>query len=117
MNTTKTIVLMVGLTVLLVFLGGAFGGRQGMIYAFIFAFVMNMISYWFSDKIVLRMYSAREATEAEAPMLWGVTHDLALKMNMPMPKVYVIPSDAANAFGASEDPNHAAVAATEGILR
>jgi heat shock protein HtpX len=117
MNTTKTIVLMVGLTVLLVFIGGAFGGRQGMIYAFIFAFAMNMFSYWFSDKIVLRMYNAQEATEAEAPMLWGVTHDLALKMNMPMPKVYVIPSDAPNAFATGRNPNHAAVAATEGILR
>jgi len=117
MNTTKTIILMAGLTVLFVLLGGAFGGRQGMIVAFVFAFVMNMISYWFSDKIVLRMYNAREATEAEAPMLWGVTHDLALKMNMPMPKVYVIPSDAPNAFATGRNPNHAAVAATEGILR
>jgi heat shock protein HtpX len=117
MNTTKTIVLMVGLTVLLVAIGGAFGGRQGMILAFIFAGAMNMFSYWFSDKIVLRMYNAREATEAEAPMLWGVTHDLALKMNMPMPKVYIIPSDAPNAFATGRNPNHAAVAATQGILR
>jgi heat shock protein HtpX len=117
MNTTKTIVLMVALTVLLVFLGGAFGGRQGMIYAFIFALGTNMFSYWFSDKIVLRMYGAREVTEAEAPMLWGVTHDLALKMNMPMPKVYVIPSDAPNAFATGRNPKHAAVAATEGIMR
>jgi len=117
MNTTKTIVLMVGLTVLLVFLGGAFGGRQGMMYAFIFALGMNLFSYWFSDKIVLRMYNAREATEAEAPMLWAVTHNLALKMNMPMPKVYVIPSDAPNAFATGRNPKHAAVAATEGILR
>jgi heat shock protein HtpX len=117
MNTTKTIILMVGLTVLFVFLGGAFGGRQGMIYAFMFALIMNMISYWFSDKIVLRMYNAREVTEAEAPMLWAVTHDLALKMNMPMPKVYVIPSDAPNAFATGRNPSHAAVAATEGILR
>jgi heat shock protein HtpX len=117
MNTTKTIVLMVALTVLFVFLGGAFGGRQGMVIAFIFAIGMNMFSYWFSDKIVLRMYNAREVTEAEAPMLWGVTHDLALKMNMPMPKVYVIPSEAPNAFATGRNPNHAAVAATEGILR
>jgi heat shock protein HtpX len=117
MNTTKTIVLMVGLTVLLVFLGGAFGGRQGMIFAFIFALATNMFSYWFSDKIVLRMYGAQEATEAEAPMLWGVTHDLALKMNMPMPKVYVIPSDSPNAFATGRNPKHAAVAATRGILR
>jgi len=108
---------MVGLTVLLVFLGGAFGGRQGMIMAFVFALAMNMFSYWFSDKIVLKMYNAQEATEAEAPMLWGVTHDLALKMNMPMPKVYVIPSDAPNAFATGRNPKHAAVAATQGILR
>src|SRR5205823_14918489 len=117
MNTTKTIILMIGLTVLLIFVGGAFAGRQGIIIAFMFAMAMNMFSYWFSDKIVLRMYNAKEATEAEAPMLWGVTHDLALKMNMPMPKVYLIPSDAFNAFATGRNPNHAAVAATEGILR
>ncbi len=117
MNTTKTVVLMTALTVLLVFVGGAFGGRQGMIIAFIFAGAMNMFSYWFSDKLVLRMYNAQEATEADAPKLWGVTHDLALKMNMPMPKVYVIPSDSPNAFATGRNPNHAAVAATEGILR
>jgi len=117
MNTTKTIVLMAGLTVLLVLIGGAFGGRQGMILAFIFAGAMNMFSYWFSDKLVLRMYNAQEVTEAEAPMLWAVTHDLALKMNMPMPKVYLIPSDSPNAFATGRNPNHAAVAATEGILR
>lgn len=117
MNTTKTIVLMVGLTVLLVFLGGAFGGRQGMIYAFIFAFVMNMGSYWFSDKIVLSMYHSKQVTEAEAPVLYGVTQNLAMKMNMPMPKVYVIPSDAPNAFATGRNPSHAAVAATEGIMR
>ena len=113
MNTTKTIVLMIGLTVLLIFVGGALGGRQGLIFAFVFAMAMNMFSYWFSDKIVLRMYNAQEATEAQAPMLWAVTHDLALKMNMPMPKVYVIPSDAPNAFATGRNPNHAAVAATE----
>src|SRR5882762_10252541 len=117
MNTTKTIILMIGLTVLLVFVGGALGGQQGVILAFMFAMVMNMFSYWFSDKIVLRMYNAQEATEAEAPMLWAVTHDLALKMNMPMPKVYIIPSDSPNAFATGRNPNHAAVAATEGILR
>src|SRR5579884_650744 len=117
MNTTKTIILMVGLTVLLVFVGGAFGGRQGMIMAFIFAAGMNMFSYWFSDKLVLRMYNAQQATEAEAPMLYGVTRDLATRMNMPMPKVYIIPSEAPNAFATGRNPNHAAVAATQGILR
>src|SRR5437867_7837709 len=117
MNATKTVVLMVGLTVLLVFVGGAFGGRQGMIMAFMFAMVMNMFSYWFSDKIVLRMYGAKEVSEAEAPVLYSVTRDLAMKMNMPMPKVYIIPSDAPNAFATGRNPRHAAVAATEGILR
>src|SRR5579872_4912274 len=117
MNTAKTIILMAGLTVLLVFVGGAFGGRQGMIMAFIFASAMNLFSYWFSDKMVLRMYNAQEVTEAEAPVLYGVTRDLATRMNMPMPKVYIIPSDAPNAFATGRNPNHAAVAATEGILR
>jgi len=117
MNATKTVVLMVGLTVLLVFVGRAFGARQGMIMAFMFAMVMNMFSYWFSDKIVLRMYGAKEVSEAEAPVLYSVTRDLAMKMNMPMPKVYIIPSDAPNAFATGRNPNHAAVAATEGILR
>src|SRR5581483_8917367 len=117
MNTAKTIILMVALTVLLVFVGGALGGRQGMMIAFIFASAMNLFSYWFSDKMVLRMYNAQEVTEAEAPVLYGVTRDLATRMNMPMPKVYIIPSDAPNAFATGRNPNHAAVAATEGILR
>ena len=117
MNTTKTVVLMIVLTVLLVLVGGALGGRQGMIYALMFSVIMNLVSYWFSDKIVLRMYNAREVTEAEAPMLYGVTRDLALRMNMPMPRVYVIPSGAPNAFATGRNPNHAAVAATEGILQ
>jgi heat shock protein HtpX len=117
MNTTKTIALMVVLTVLLVFAGGALGGRQGMIMAFMFASVMNLVSYWFSDKIVLRMYNAREVTDAEAPVLYGITRDLAMRANLPMPKVYVIPSDAPNAFATGRNPKHAAVAATEGILR
>jgi heat shock protein HtpX len=117
MNTTKTAVLMVGLTVLLVMIGGAFGGRQGMMIAFIFAAAMNIFSYWFSDKIVLRMYKAQEVTEREAPVLYGVTRDLAMKMSLPMPKVYVIPSDAPNAFATGRNPKHAAVAATQGIIR
>ena len=117
MNTTKTIILMVGLTVLLVVVGGTIAGQRGMEMAFVFASVVNLISYWFSDKIVLRMYNAREATESEAPVLYGVTRDLATRMNMPMPKVYIIPSEAPNAFATGRNPNHAAVAATEGILR
>jgi len=117
MNTAKTVALMVALTVLLVFIGGAFGGRQGMVYLFIFSMGMNLFSYWFSDKIVLRMYGAREVTEAEAPVLYRVTQELAMKANIPMPKVYLIPSGALNAFATGRNPKHAAVAATEGIVR
>jgi heat shock protein HtpX len=116
MNTVKTWTLMIGLTVLLVLVGGLWG-RNGMILFFVIAMVMNLVNYWFSDKIVLRMYRAREVTEAEAPLLYGVTRDLALKGNIPMPKVYVIPSEALNAFATGRNPQHAAVAATEGILR
>ena len=117
MNTTKTVILMVGLTALLVLAGGAFAGQQGMMIAFVFASAMNLFSYWFSDKLVLRMYSAKEVTEAEAPVLYGVTRDLAMRMNLPMPRVYVIPTDSLNAFATGRNPKHAAVAATEGILR
>ena len=98
MNTAKTAALMVGLTVLLVFAGGALGGQGGMIFAFVFALAMNGFSYWFSDKIVLKMYRAKEATEQEAPVLYDVVRDLALRANMPMPKVYLIPNAAPNAF-------------------
>ena len=117
MNTTKTILLMVGLSVLLVLVGGAFFGRQGTIFAFFVSLLINAVSYWFSDKIVLKMYGARQVTEAEAPLLYSVTQELAVQMNTPMPKVYIIPSDAPNAFATGRNPEHAAVAATEGILK
>ena len=117
MNAAKTAALMTGLTVLLVFAGGALGGRSGMILFFIIAAGMNLFSYWFSDKIVLKMYKAKEVTEGEAPELYGVVRDLAARANMPMPKVYVIPSEAPNAFATGRNPNHAAVAATRGTLR
>ena len=117
MNIAKTAALMTGLTVLLVFAGGALGGRSGMILFFIIAAGMNLFSYWFSDKIVLKMYKAKEVTEGEAPELYGVVRDLAARANMPMPKVYVIPSEAPNAFAPGRNPNHAAVAATRGTLR
>ena len=117
MNTVKTAVLMVGLTLLLVFVGGALWGRNGMLTFFVIAMVMNLISYWFSDKIVLRMYGAREVTEADAPMLYSITRELSNRGHMPMPRVYVIPSDSLNAFATGRNPSHAAVAATEGIVR
>jgi len=116
MNTAKTAALMVGLTVLLVLVGGALGG-QWPIYAFIFAMAMNGFSYWFSDKLVLKMYKAQEVTEREAPEFYGVVRDLAARANLPMPKVYIIPSDGPNAFATGRNPNHAAVAATRGTLR
>lgn len=116
MNTLKTAVLMVGLTILLVLVGGLWG-RNGMLLFFGIAMVMNLVSYWFSDKIVLRMYGAKEVTQAEAPLLYGVTRELAMRGNLPMPKVYMIPSHALNAFATGRNPNHAAVAATEGILQ
>jgi heat shock protein HtpX len=102
---------------LLVVAGGALGGRQGTVIAFTVALVMNVINYWFSDKIVLKMYGARQVTEAESPLLYSVTQELAVRMNTPMPKVYIIPSEAPNAFATGRNPDHAAVAATEGILK
>ena len=116
MNTIKTIALMVGLTVLLVAVGGIWG-RNGMMLFFVIAMVMNLVNYWFSDKIVLAMYGAKEVTEREAPVLYSVTRELASRGQMPMPKVYVIPSGALNAFATGRNPKHAAVAATEGILQ
>ena len=117
MNTVKTAVLMAGLTALLVAVGGLWMGRNGMLAFFGMAMVVNLGSYWFSDKIVLRTYGAQEVTEADAPVLYGVTRQLAEKANIPMPRVYVIPSDALNAFATGRNPQHAAVAATQGILR
>ena len=105
------------LTVLLVFAGSALGGQNGAVMAFIFALIMNGVSYWFSDKIVLRMYRAREASEAEAPMVYNIVADLAMRAKMPMPKVYLIESPSPNAFATGRNPNHAAVAVTTGILK
>jgi heat shock protein HtpX len=116
MNTMKTALLMAGLTALLVAVGGLWG-RNGMMLFFGLAMVMNLVSYWFSDKIVLKMYGAKQVSESDSPVLYGITRELARKANMPMPKVYVIPSDALNAFATGRNPKHAAVAATHGIIR
>lgn len=117
MNSVRTIGLLTLLTLLLVWGGAAMGGKQGMTTALVIAFVMNFVSYWFSDKIVLKMYRAQEATEAEAPTLYRIVRNLSQKAGIPMPKVYIIPDDAPNAFATGRNPRHAAVAATEGILR
>jgi len=117
MNTLKTTFLLTALTLLLLFFGKALGGNSGMMFALVMAGVMNFVSYRFSDKIVLKMYGAREVTEAEAPRLYGMTRQLAMKANLPMPKVYIIPGMSPNAFATGRNPQHAAVAATEGILK
>jgi heat shock protein HtpX len=114
-STLKTAILLAFLSGLLIVLGGAFGGRGGLVVAFFFAVVMNVGSYWFSDKIVLRMYRA-QAVGPDHP-LYRITARLAQKAGLPMPKVYVIPEMSPNAFATGRNPEHAAVAATEGILR
>lgn len=117
MNILKTTFLMALMTVLLVLIGQAFGGRSGMIMAFMFAIVMNFGTYWFSDKIVLKMYRAQQVTEADAPQLYGMVRQLATKARLPMPKVYVIPNATPNAFATGRNPKHAAVAVTQGIMK
>jgi heat shock protein HtpX len=117
MNTLKTVALLTFLTVLLVFVGGALGGRSGMIIAFGMALVMNFVSYWFSDKIVLAMYKAQPVTESQAPELYGSVRRLSQKAGLPMPKVYIMPEEALNAFATGRNPEHGVVAVTEGILR
>ncbi len=116
MNNLKTGILLTLLTLLLVFLGSALGGQQGAIIAFGFAVIMNGSAYWFSDRVVLRMYKAQEVSETQSPELYGVVSDLAQRARIPMPKVYLIPSPALNAFATGRNPEHAAVAITEGLL-
>ena len=117
MNTVKTLGLMVFMTLLLVFVGAALGGRGGMVMAFAMAAIMNVGMYWFSDKIVLRMYRAQPVTEAEAPELYAIVHTLVQKAGLPMPKVYIIPDETPNAFATGRNPEHAVVAVTQGIMR
>jgi heat shock protein HtpX len=116
-NLMKTGVLLAALTVLVVLIGGALGGQNGMVMAFVLAMVMNLGSYWFSDKIVLAMYRAQPVDEATAPALYRIVRTLATRAGMPMPRVYIIPGEAPNAFATGRNPNHAAIAVTEGILR
>jgi heat shock protein HtpX len=116
LNTLRTTGLLALLTVVLVFAGDALGGTTGMVVALIFAAVMNVGSYWFSDRLVLSMYRAREAGAGEALVLHSVVAELAQRAGIPMPRVYVIDSDAPNAFATGRSPEHAAVAATTGLL-
>jgi len=108
---------MLVLTVLFILVGTAIGGKSGAIYAFVFAALMNFFAYWFSDKIVLRMYGAKEVSQAEAPELYQIVAELTNKASLPMPKVYIMENDTPNAFATGRNPEHAAVAVTTGILR
>src|SRR5262245_10762344 len=112
MNQVKTAMLLATLTALLVWAGQALAGEQGMVMAFIFAMVMNIGSYWYSDKIVLRMYNAQEVSEAQAPELYAVVAELAQRAGIPMPRVYIIPDQSPNAFATGRNPQNAAVAVT-----
>src|SRR5438094_9208985 len=116
-NLIKTGFLLIVLTCLLVLVGGALGGQQGMTIAFILALVMNVGSYWFSDKIVLSMYGAQPVEEAQAPGLYRIVRELASRAQIPVPPIYMIPDESPNAFATGRNPQHAAVAVTEGILR
>jgi len=117
MNILKTGFFLALLTVLLVFVGQLIGGTQGAAMAFGIALVMNVVSYWFSDKIVLAMYRAKPLSEAEAPQVYRVVRELASRSRTPMPKLYLIPTMTPNAFATGRSPSHATVAVTSGILR
>lgn len=117
MNNIKSMVLLVTLTVILVWAGGAFGGKQGMTIALVFALGMNFFSYWYSDRIILAMYRARRVTEPEAPELHGMVRELSSKAGMPMPKLYLVEAAQPNAFATGRNPEHAALAVTTGIMR
>ncbi|WP_416050008.1 zinc metalloprotease HtpX [Cupriavidus basilensis] len=116
-NWVKTFMLMAAITALFIVIGGMIGGRSGMMFALIMALGMNFFSYWFSDKMVLRMYNAQEVDASTAPQFYGMVQELAQRARLPMPRVYLINEDAPNAFATGRDPEHAAVAATTGILR
>lgn len=115
-NFLKTAFLLTLLTLLLIWLGAAIGGRVGVIVAFCFALILNFVSYWYSDKIVLAIYRAQPAQEAESPVLFRAVSDLTQAASVPMPKIYIIPTQTPNAFATGRDPEHAAVAVTHGIL-
>ncbi len=117
MNAVKTTLLMTVLTILLVFVGNLIGGNNGMIFFFIFALIMNFGSYWFSDKIVLAMYGAKEITRDQQPTIFEIVQDLTTRAGLPMPRIYMIDSDQPNAFATGRDPQHAVVAVTAGIMQ
>ncbi len=116
-NMFKTFMFLAALTALFLFVGGALGGRTGMTVALVMAGAMNFFAYWYSDKLALKMSGAREVSEAETPQLHSIVAGLAQKAGIPKPKVYLIAQQTPNAFATGRNPDHAAVAVTEGILR
>jgi heat shock protein HtpX len=117
MNTFRTTILLAALTALLIWIGDMLGGRQGAIIALLIAGGINFVSYWFSDKIVIKMYGGQQVTAQDDPELYGLVQDLVQRAGLPMPKVYVLPQDTPNAFATGRNPEHAAVAVTDGIRR
>jgi heat shock protein HtpX len=117
MNRTRTFSLMVLLTIMFVVIGGVVGGTKGSVIAFLFAAGMNFFSYWFSDKMILKRYAASQVGPEDQSRLYGIVAKLAQRAGLPMPKVFVIPEQNPNAFATGRNPEHAAVAATEGILK
>ena len=117
MNTMKTFVLLLTLTLILIWLGHMFAGPRGATIAFAFAFFLNVGSYWFSDKIVLSMYGAKEVERHRAPELYTIVEDLCVDAKLPMPRIYIMPQEVPNAFATGRDPDHAAVCVTDGITK
>ena len=116
-NWLKTSILMAGIIALFGAIGAMIGGQSGMLLALVFGGAMNIFSYWFSDKLVLRMYNAQEVDETSSPYLYNMVRELAGRAQLPMPKVYIIHEDQPNAFATGRNPDNAAVAATTGILQ
>jgi len=115
-NQIRTTILLAVMTALILWIGNFFGGRQGMIIALLLAAGMNFFSYWFSDKIVLKMYRAKEVSPQQAPEVYDMVQSLCANAGLPMPKIFVIPKEAPNAFATGRNPEHAVVAVTQGLL-
>ena len=113
----KTLMLMAALSAVLIFMGGALGGQQGIMFALVFALIMNVGSYWYSDKIVLSMYRAQELAPEDAPVVHQIVEELARNAGVPKPRLYIVPQDAPNAFATGRDPEHGVIAVTQGIMR
>jgi heat shock protein HtpX len=117
MNTAKTVLLMTLMMVIFLLVGQLLGGTQGMMLALVLSVALNFITYWFSDKIVLAMYRARQVSESDEPRLYAILRSLTTQAQLPMPKVFIIPNETPNAFATGRNPNHASVAVTQGILK